>query len=335
MIRIRPDSKLYIWGSTPEVRTGGAEVISMLASTLKSYGADCTMFNWFMEQYKQADYYASLYDVNCGTWMDLHDDEKLVILIPDATVAYQDNLGFFLHDFPHAQFIFWWLGSGLITRPIANKLKAMESHSLNLCESTIAKKDLEHYGVKNTVLFQHGTNKVFYERTPAFQKTDTIMFNAFKESTLKMMHDVIIPSIPEEYKDRIKFEGVYYRGPENFLSKEELCDMYDRSKLYIDFADFAGRELMPREACLRKCVLLLANEGNASTFDEYPIPDEYKISRYDDPKLLWGKIIHILDNYESVIDDFTFFRNKCMYEPMKWDWSIRNIFGPMLKTENL
>ena len=117
-----------------------------------------------------------------------------------------------------------------------------------------------------------------------------------------------------------------------YISKEELCDrFYDKSMVYIDFSEFEGRELMPREACLRNCVVFLGNEGDAETFDDYPLDDYYKLNRYDNLQEVAAKIYDALDNYEKHLDNQWFFRNKCECEPLKWEWETTQLFGKLFK----
>ena len=88
--------------------------------------------------------------------------------------------------------------------------------------------------------------------------------------------------------------------------------------------------MMPREACLRDCILLLNNRGNAATFDDYPLDDYYKINMYTNPDEIAEKIRYCVYNYDNLISDMSFIKNKFMFEPMKWEWEIENIFHPML-----
>ena len=43
MFKLTEKSKIYIWGPTPEVFSGGAEVINMLAAFLKSKGINANL----------------------------------------------------------------------------------------------------------------------------------------------------------------------------------------------------------------------------------------------------------------------------------------------------
>ncbi len=115
-----------------------------------------------------------------------------------------------------------------------------------------------------------------------------------------------------------------------------MVNLYDRAKVYVDFYEFEGREMCPREAAVRDCILLLNNEGNAATFDDYPIPDWYKVRKYsdDDIKTICLKIQECLKNYDTRINDFSFFKRKCLFEPLQFRLAVQMIFGEMIPDEN-
>ena len=337
MIKITENSKIYIWAPQPFVRSGGAEVINLLAADLKRLGAEAYLWNWYQEdKYPQPDYYKALYDVNCASKQDIVDSEDTIILVPEIVLEYEENLDNFLSEYPNAQYIFWWLSTSFLysysdvktsKRLQFQKLKAFSERSLHLCESEVAFRDCFYYGHENRALFQHGVNQFFYASPKLCEKEDVVFYNAYKRGTRDYVEQDLKPLLPD-----VEFINVKFEGKDKFKGKEEMCALFDRTKVYVDFCGFEGRELMPREACLRDCILILGAEGNASTFDDYPIPDWYKIDIYKDtPEEVCEKIKTSIAEYNTRIGDMRFFKNKCTYEPMKWEWELHNIFGPMIK----
>ena len=335
MFKLTEKSKIYIWGTSPGVFASGAEVINMLAAHLKERGVDAKMFNWDMEMYYQPDYYKARYDVNCASWTEIRNEEDYVIILPEVMIENPNNLNWFIHGLDKVQFIIWWLGTGFMynnlsfktsKRKIMAGLNLMKNRSLNLCESELAMRDLLYHGLENRMLFQHGTNKVFYEYPVTSTKQRAVMYNGCKQGTPEFV-ERLKPYMPD-----VEFLEVNPMNWGEYISKEKLCDrFYDKSMVYIDFSEFEGRELMPREACLRNCVVFLGNEGNAETFDDYPLDDYYKLNRYDNLEEVAAKIYDALDNYEKHLDNQCFFRNKCECEPMKWEWETTQLFGKLFK----
>lgn len=338
MIKLTEKSKIYIWGPEPGVFSGGAEVINMLAAHLKERGVDAKMFNWDMEMYYQPDYYKERYDVNCASWTEIRNEEDYVIILPEVMIENPNNLNWFIHGLDKVQFIIWWLGTGFDYNDLSFKtskrkmmtgLNLMKNRSLNLCESELAMRDLLYHGLENRMSFQHGTNKVFYEYPVTTQKQPVVIYNGLKTCTRDFVNEKILPIL----NGVVEFSEIRPTSWGDFMSKEELCDrFYDRATVYIDFCEFEGRELMPREACLRDCVLFLVNEGNASTFDDYPIDSYYKVNRDDDPVEICDKILNAVNNYDEHIKNFEFFKRKCLHEPMKWEWETSQLFGALYKT---
>ena len=343
MITIHKNAKVMIWGSTPEVRTGGAEMLNMLAAYLKSLGVNAKMFNWNINAgYVQGDYYKALYDINCGTWEEIEDTETTVIVLPDVMIEYfvdeKDentvNALSFAKRYQHAQIIVWWMSTGcdfscIRRRTLAGILKSFK-HILHAYEPSLVRKDLEFYGIDEFVPLQHGTNPIYYNYVPKHSKSNTIFYNGCKHSTRDYVEHEIMPRINSLRPD-ILFETVNFdNGTNSYKSKEELCDIYDRCKVYIDFCEFVGRELMPREACLRDCIVILGKEGNAELSIDYPLKPEYKVNK-NDQTAICNLIIDCIDNYDTRIHDFSFFKNKCLLEPKKWKWEVYNIFGPAIK----
>ena len=177
---------------------------------------------------------------------------------------------------------------------------------------------------------QHGINDLYYTKQKSCEKENIVLYNAMKPETKEYVENVLIPATPD-----IKYEAIRFRGPDAFFTKDEMCNIYDRCKLYIDFCVFEGRELMPREACVRDCILFLGNEGNAATFDDYPIPEKYKLNKYDNVYKIADTLRKAMFNYDEQIKDFAFFKNKCMLEPVGWMFYICSIFGPAIKKMNL
>ncbi len=339
MIKITPESKLLIWGCSKEVRSGGAEVLNLLAATLKKLGVNAKMFNWNMWMYEQPEYYRNLYDVNCGSWEEIKDDENIIVLLPEMMLEDPVHIPFFT-NFKNVQYIFWWLSSSFdynemdiknSKRLLMNKLKALENRSVNAYENEMCSRDLFYYGLNNRIRLQHGINDLYYNSPKLAEKQNIVMYNSMKTETKTYVEEVLLPIMPD-----IKFEAIRYLGPDRYRTKEDMCRLYDSCKVYIDFCEFEGRELMPREAAVRDCILILGNDGCAQTFDDYPIPQEYKINRYtEQPDKVADIIRKSLLNYDNEIQKFTFFKHKCLCEPLLWMNNVYTLFGNMIPKINI
>lgn len=340
MIKITKDSKLMIWGTSQEVRSGGAEILNKLAAYLKSLGANAKMFSWAMPIYEQPDYYKNLYDINCGSWEEIEDDENIVLLIPEVMLESPDNLHFFCEGFKHIQLIVWWLSSAFDYNDLTKKnskrlqfieLKGIENRCLHLYENEVCKRDLQYFGIKDAMRLQHGVHPLFYSYPKQSEKKNKVIYNGGKDA-----NDRFVNKIKEKLPD-IEFIRIGGGGDlKGYKSKEDLISMYDEAKVYIDFNGFEGREMCPREAVLRNCVLLLGNEGNAATFDDYPLPSWYKVGYVTDSEIdeTCAKIVECINNYDSHIEDMNLFKRKCLLEPKEFENMVYLVFGDLIPDEN-
>ena len=78
-----------------------------------------------------------MYDVNCGSWEEITDDENLIILISEVMIENPDNVNFFC-SFKKTQFIIWWLSSAFdytdMTKKNSKRLQLRQMRSIeNRC----------------------------------------------------------------------------------------------------------------------------------------------------------------------------------------------------------
>ena len=337
MIKITKDSRLMIWGASKEVRSGGAEILNKLAAYLKSLGVNAKIFSWAMPVYEQPEYYKNLYDVNCGSWEEITDDENLIILIPEVMIENPDNVNFFC-SFKKTQFIIWWLSSAFDYTDMTKKnskrlqlrqMRSIENRCLHLYENEVCARDLLYHGITTRMRLQHGVHPLFYSYPKQSKKKNKVIFNGGKA-----INETFVNKIKEKLPE---IEFIEIGGNiNNYKGKEDLISMYDEAKVYIDFNGFEGREMCPREAVLRDCVLLLGNAGNAETFDDYPLPSWYKVEYFTDEAIneVCDKILECMNNYEEHLQDMNLFKRKCLLEPREWENMVYLIFSDMIPDEN-
>lgn len=206
-----------------------------------------------------------------------------------------------------------------------DKIKRLKN-ILHLCESHTVLQDLEYYGIHDVAYLQHGVYKCFYEPVKDDVK-ESHVFYGLKQDNRDYVENNIIPIIKTLRPDII-FDTIH--PGDLFRNKHGLRDMYDKCKVYIDFTAFTGREMMPREAALRDCILILSDMNVAGTYFDYPVPQKYKMD-ITDPYKICKCIIDCIDNYKDRISDFKFFKNKCMFEPEMFKAELYSIFGPAIK----
>ena len=92
-------------------------------------------------------------------------------------------------------------------------------------------------------------------------------------------------------------------------SQKELCELYQSSKLYIDFGTFPGAERIPKEAVINGCNILTGRNGASNFYGDVPIKDEYKIDSIDkNISIIQTKIVSMINSYEQIFNDFDEYR---------------------------
>lgn len=83
------------------------------------------------------------------------------------------------------------------------------------------------------------------------------------------------------------------------LSRAELVNYMQKSKIYIDFGHFPGKDRLFREAALNGCCIITGLEGASAYYEDVYIPCDYKIKGIECnlPKIK-GLIENIFMNYE-------------------------------------
>jgi hypothetical protein len=86
------------------------------------------------------------------------------------------------------------------------------------------------------------------------------------------------------------------------MTRDEIYEALDKSKIYIDLAHFPGKDRMPREALLRNCCVIVANAG-AGYGPDFDLPSElhFDINQLD-------TLPHVTSN---IFENYNFYLELC------------------------
>ena len=115
MIRLDSDSKIYIL--SPYVRTGGPQSLHQLGDKISQKCVDAWLV-YLNEKFVQNIY--PQYDINIlGSEQEIEDDEKNVIIIPEANYDYG-------YRFKYIKICIWWLSLDFyLERYLSNRITNM------------------------------------------------------------------------------------------------------------------------------------------------------------------------------------------------------------------
>lgn len=83
------------------------------------------------------------------------------------------------------------------------------------------------------------------------------------------------------------------------FTREQLNEVFDRAKLYVDFGPFPGKDRIPREAVLHHCCLITGRFGASAFYEDVPIPGRYKFSMQG--RIPWEDITRLV---RSIFADY-------------------------------
>ena len=162
----------------------------------------------------------------------------------------------------------------------------------------LTKKGLKNIEVACTVA------DVFFKDFEEIERGNTVLYNGV-QFKLTPFQKMVMTIAKEDYN--IQF------APLTRYTREQMINLFRRSKLYIDFGEFSGRERIPREAVLCGCCVLTSRLGCAGYYEDVAIQDEYKFNA-DEVWRAVDKIQYVLQNYNECKSDFDCYRESLKHD---------------------
>ncbi len=99
------------------------------------------------------------------------------------------------------------------------------------------------------------------------------------------------------------------------MSNDEVFDLLNKSKVYIDFGSHPGKDRFPREAAMSGCCVITGKRGSARNKVDVNIPEKYKVKdEKENINQIISLITDLLHNYDDRIDDFQNYRSQIIGE---------------------
>lgn len=111
------------------------------------------------------------------------------------------------------------------------------------------------------------------------------------------------------------------------LPYNEVVNLMQHSKVYIDFGNHPGKDRLPREAAVNGCCIITGKRGSAAYQEDVDIPVEFKFEdREEEIREIIQKIRDIFASYDETKMKFDKYREKIYQEPQKFREDIKCIF---------
>lgn len=115
------------------------------------------------------------------------------------------------------------------------------------------------------------------------------------------------------------------------LSREQMSEILQSAKVYIDFGNHPGKDRIPREAAISGCCVITGKRGSAGFYEDVPIPEELKFDETNfNCKSICDKIQDVFDNYTQYYDALSDYRMKIRNEEASFDKDLKAVFSKII-----
>lgn len=326
----------------PNFHTGGVELLHQLIFTINKIRNNvfCVYDGLENHDYKVLKEYQQ-YIVDYKLISEVEDSDNNLLIVPEISLTLLDKFqkiekaiywesvdNFFFHNFSLQSLKYYRKSFSLIGRikEYAHIIKNLSHYSFlkpqtlfkknikyNFCQSDYALQKCNEWNLKNTYMLTDYLNDSFLTREETAKK-DIVIYNPAKG--YKITRRIIAAS------NNIEFI------PLQNMSREAIRKVMNEAKVYVDFGNHPGKDRMPREAAISGCCIITGVEGSASRFySDISIPNNYK---FDKPLLQRNEILllisNIFKNYDSMIQQFSDYRNKILNEHSQFEQEVKEIF---------
>ena len=256
--------------------------------------------------------------------LNLDDSNENIIILPEVFCGLAKN-------FKKARVIIWWLSVDNYFSPnsspknlyryfkdslFGNKdfLHNIRKHD-HIAQSHYASNYLKCNSISSTILFEPIASDFYKTSFINNSRNNSILYNPkkgfkFTEKLMKVMKNYnFIPLI-------------------NYNSNQ-LLELYNESKIYLDFGSHPGRDRIPRETVLNGCCIIVSRFGSANNDYDIPIPNFYKfdLNYFENSCHNIIKLIDsILFNFEAHSEDFNNYRKIIIDDYNNYDKNLDSYF---------
>lgn len=332
-------NKIYVLAPY-KYTTGGVELSHQLVDYLRNKNQDAYIV--YIENLKISDNQniTKAYNAyNIKATKIIEDSPNNIIIIPEIYFE-------FILKFKKIQIGCWWMSVDNhykctniydklhFEKRFINQIKIIKNY---ICNNT--------YKYKNSIKLLHNEE----HRITHFYQSHYAQYHLYSLGMSKVLplSDYINPEIENEINDVPKENIILYNPKKglNFtqriisnmpefkfiplqgFSRNELNDIFDRAKLYIDFGEFPGKDRLPREAAIHRCCIISGKNGASFFYEDLPIRETYKFdTKNKNVSKICALIKEVLFNYDKCINDFENYRNIIRKEKNIFYNEIEDIF---------
>lgn len=288
--------------------TGGPELLHQFVNELCTNNVDAKILYYPYGVHETAQAYRK-YNVNVATYTETYKENNAVI-VPEVATG-------LVYDFNKSDKYIWWLSvdnhfkaypksivgkAKFFLKAILNKknvpvpLSKMKNYK-HLSQSDYGLQFLKKYGVHNSFKLTDYLNEVHLNNIVDMPgKENIVAYNPKK--------GIEFTSLLIQANPQINFIAI-----EN-MTAVEVGKLLNKSKVYIDFGEHPGKDRIPREAAMAKCVVITGLRGSASSDIDLPINNAYKFNETRESIRSIAELINdVFNEFEKHCDEFNNYRD--------------------------
>ena len=293
--------------------TGGPELIHQFIDALRNKKVNAKILYFPLSKKFEVPSQYSKYNIEISSLSECRSD-NVELIVPEIATQYLDIIGCknktiwwlsvdnFFESFPKTIFgkVKNQIKKYILKKPTPLFITDM-SGIKHLSQSFYGKHFLNEKGINDVMLLSDYLNQYHLDKDVNInEKKDIVVYNPKKGV---FFTNRIIGLFPH-----IKFVPI-----QNMTSKE-VSTLLDESKVYIDFGEHPGKDRIPREAAMAKCVVITGTKGSANNHYDVPIPDSYKFNEktsdinsigelFSDVFIDFENHMSNFDNYREIISN--------------------------------
>lgn len=283
--------------------TGGPELLHQFAYELSNNNIEASILYYPYGDYEVPSEY-SKYNVDVCDF-DAVKDIDCVLVFPEVAT----NLAY---DFQSKNKYIWWLSvdnhfkayprstfgkfkfkikSILNKKSVPIPMSKMKDYK-HLSQSEYGLQFLDDNNVKHAFKLTDYLNEVHLNnRVNIKEKENIVAYNPKK--------GVVFTKALIESNPSINFV------PIQDMTAIQVGELLNRSKVYIDFGEHPGKDRIPREAAMAKCVVITGMRGSASNSIDLPIDNKYKFEETESSIKEIGALINdVFVDFDSNVSEF-------------------------------
>lgn len=315
---------IYVFSPVNSV-TGGVELLHQLVYKLRENKKESNIV-YLPTNFK-----------NMFTYRRYRTPNLYLKYVPDNKVKFTDNMDnavvvpetlvWKLNDIKYAKKYLWWLSIDfyfVANKKRFNKFK-MKGKQIDLSRLEVIHLVQSYYAYE--WLVEQGVDKKKILFLSDYLRSDFIeqtKMESLKEKKSQILYN---PKKGLEFTKKILEKCPYVAIPLQNFTPQEMIQIMQESKVYIDFGNHPGKDRIPREAVMCGCCVITGRQGAAANEFDIPIDVTYK---FEDKETSINEIVECIDkifkNYSEYRKEFDNYRKIIKTEEEVFNNQIKCIF---------